>query len=749
MKKTSGLNLTRYSSPRQKQQKKQVAAAVGVGLCVMVIVIPLLETKYGHGFVQRTIACLLPNNNHPRTGYKSEKTVLSLALIPPAQRAGELEAIANGVKSRESARARYLLASDLLAQQQGQKAADLLERLECDYSLLAPHIRVKRAQAYESIADKAKATEEWEKLLQYFPDSPVAAEALFALGKKNREDWKDVIAKYPTHPRTQEMVRLWLQDNPNQRDLLLLLTKNGFDTPGISEVLDKLVSLPSSIEGKPVEPLKPEDWEMIAQGYWKDKKYKQASAAYAKAAPTSRNAYLVAKALQLAERRTDANLAYKKMVKSFPDGKETGIALLEIGKIEPSIEAVPYLDQVINKFPDQAPEALLVQAEALDHLNNSQAAAQARELLLNKYGNSDAAAEYRWNMAQKEANAGNVEAAFQWAQQILNQSPNSDRARQAGFWAGKWALQLGKQEEAKAIFQQVVTKYTQSYYAWRSARFLGWDVGDFTNLRQMKPEVVGLTELPLLPIGSAALKELYQLDQDQDASTLWQAEFQNRQKPTVAEQFTDGLIKEAVGDYISGIDQIAKLEDRETPAEQAEFQSLKQQPIYWYALYPFPYLETIQTWSPKRQMNPLLVVSLMRQESRFMPTIKSSAGAVGLMQVMPAVGAEVARSIDLKEYSLENPNDNINLGTSFMAFSHQRYKDNSLLALASYNGGAGNVGQWVAKEPLNDPDQFVENIPFPETRDYVKQVLGNYWNYSRLYNPSIRQLVTEQGVTLK
>ena len=744
MKQKSSLNFSGYRLSRQKLQKKRFTVAVSLGLCALLIGLTMLDAKYGRAIAQRTIACLWPLKSRASTGYKSNTTVSALALTPPEKRAGELEAIANGEKSRESARARYLLASDLIQQQQAQKAVDLLEGLECQYSPLAAQIGQKRAQAYQLMGDKALATAEWQNLLKYYPDSAVVPEALVALGKQNEQDWKSAIAKYPSHPRTLEMVRAWLKQNPDRRDLMLLLARYAYQEPGISVVLDNLVSQPTSIDGKPLDPIKPEDWEAIAKGYWNDRKYSQASAAYAKAPPTPRNAYLVARGLQLAQKETDANIAYKKMVQDFPKAKETASALIQIADIEPSIEAVTYLDQAIGQFPEQAGEALLEKAKALDHLSNSQAAAQARQLLLSKYGNSDAAAEYRWNMAQTSADAGNVQTALQWAQPILTENSNSDLARQAGFWVGKWATRLGQPEEAKSAFQQVLRKYPYSYYAWRSAVLLGWDVGDFKTLRKIKPELALPTERSELPLGSNALKELYRLNQNQDAWTLWQAEFQNRIKPTVAEEFTDGLLRLAMGDYLSAITEISTIEDRDTPSEQKEYQTLRQKPIYWYALYPLPSVELIQTWSQKRQLNPLLVVAVVRQESRFMPKIRSHAGAVGLMQVMPDIAKVVANKINLKQYSLENPNDNVNFGTWLLDENHQIYKNSSLLAVASYNAGSGNVTQWMKEKNFADPDEFVENIPFIETRDYVKQVFGNYWNYLRLYDPKVNEMVNRE-----
>ena len=131
----------------------------------------------------------------------------------------------------------------------------------------------------------------------------------------------------------------------------------------------------------------------------------------------------------------------------------------------------------------------------------------------------------------------------------------------------------------------------------------------------------------------------------------------------------------------------------------------------------------------------------MRKESTFNPTIDSTVGAVGLMQIVPPTAKWVAGQIQLADYSLTNPQDNINIGTWYLKHNHHRYQDDSLLAVASYNAGTGNVNAWLNWYDINDRDRFVEQIPFPETKDYVEGVFGNYWNYLRLYNPEIRQQV--------
>ncbi|WP_051035413.1 lytic transglycosylase domain-containing protein [Crinalium epipsammum] len=405
------------------------------------------------------------------------------------------------------------------------------------------------------------------------------------------------------------------------------------------------------------------------------------------------------------------------------------------------------LDQVKAKFPERASQALSTKAEMLVASKNPQAAQQDLQLLLTKYGNSEAAAEYRWKQAQAKAASGDLQAASQLAQTITVENPKSQYAARATFWSGKWAKILGNEKQAKEMFEKALANYPQSYYAWRSAVYLGWDVGDFTTVRQLSPEIVRPTARSQPPVGSETFKELYQLGQDSDAWTLWQTEFQNRLQPTVSEQFTDGLLKLKLGKHQEGMAQISQLEDRETPAEQAEYQAIRGKMTYWRSLYPFPYIDFIERWSQQRQINPLLVTALIRQESRFEPAIKSPVGATGLMQLIPTTAAAEAKTENLQQYSLTNPKDNIQLGTAYLATTHKHYNNNSLLAVASYNAGPGNVSNWLKQKLPTDPDEFVEAIPFEETQGYVKNVFGNYWNYLRLYNPEVSQQLAQHSAS--
>jgi soluble lytic murein transglycosylase len=712
--------------------KRPIPLLIGVSACALAIgTFGPMTNWMGFGTSQPAVVS-------PATA-NSEAQVRMLAMLPAAARSPQLEAIAQQQSSLTRSRARYLLAKDLIEQNHAAKALTWLDGLEADYPVLAPHIVMLRAQAYQLVGDESKAAGNWQDLLKRYPHDPVAAEALYILGKEKPEYWDKAIAQFPSHPQTIEIARSRLKENPNQPELLLLIAKHGLYLKDYGSIVENLAQRFATT-------LKPADWETIAFGYWEKQDYGKAAIAYAKATPTPRNLYRQGRGLWLDGKIPAARIAYQQLVNQFPDGGEdTSLGLIRLSRLSDPKEALNYLDRAISKFPDRAPEALLDKSKILDQQGSEKSASQTRQLLLQKYSNSDAAAELRWTLAKQAAKAGNLKIAWQQARDITNNNPDSELAPEAGFWIGKWAQKIGSQEDAKKAFEYTISRYPESYFAWRSAVFLGWQVGDFTTLRSLSPNVLQQTQRPEPPAGSEALKELYQLGQNRAAWKLWQVEFKNVMKPSVIEQFTDGLMRIGVGDNLDGLWMISSLRQREEPAEKAQYLSIRQQPTYWQSLYPFPYLETIVKWSGERRLNPVLVTALIRQESRFMPSIKSGVGATGLMQVMPDTGDWIAKKIQLKNYSLENIDDNIKLGTWYLDHTHDEYKNNSMLAVASYNAGPGAVGDWLQKFGFNDPDAFVDQIPYDETRGYVKSVFENYWNYLRIYNPEISQLMAQHS----
>ncbi len=735
-----------------KQRRTKIVLIAGAGLTSLVLGALVSAAKLSE-FVPDWLARLQSGSQQAEAELQSPdpSAVLPLVAQSPQERAAALQGLAQGKKSVDQFQARYLLAADLIQQGNGSAALPLLENLEQDYPRLGAYVLMQRARAYAASggsapADLEKAKATWQDLLQRFPKEPVTAEALYVLGQTDRQYWQQAIAQFPAQPRSIEIAKTLLQENPNQPQLLLQLARYGQAIPAHKPWLDRLVQTYAA-------DIEPADWEAIAFNYWEQGRYGSASRAYVNAPRTALTTYRIGRGAHLDSRRADAIPAYRQTVQDFPNTPEAGLSLTRLAQLAATPEEqIPYLDQAIRYYPDRAGEALQTKLALLEkELNSPVAAAQTQKILLAEYSQSDAAAELRWSMAEEKFAAQDIAAAWALARQITQDNPDSPYAPEAAFWIGKWAKQLNKPQEATQAFEYVLSRYPESYYAWRSAVMLGWDVGDFTTVRRKIPTVQGVGDTrsaqashrPMPLAGSDTLKELYQLGQVQDALALWQVEYTNRMQPTVAEQFTDGMIRLSAGDNLEGIYQVSSLANRTEPDDRAQYKALRQQSAYWKTLFPFLFTQPIQQWSQAQQINPLLVTALIRQESRFEPKIESSAGAKGLMQLMPDTASWVADQVPLTAYNVENPSDNIRLGVWYLDYTHQTYSDNSLFAVASYNAGPNAVAGWIDRFGFTDEDIFVEQIPYPETKGYVESVFSNYWNYLRLYNPEISaQLAT-------
>ncbi|MBD2100891.1 transglycosylase SLT domain-containing protein [Leptolyngbya sp. FACHB-261] len=670
----------------------------------------------------------------PRNTTDTGATFRQIAQLSTTEQISRLEQLArNGRSETERSRARYRLADLYLQLNRPAEALPSLEGLERDYPMLADQVLLLRARAYTAARNPGQAQAVWEQILTEHAQSPVAAEALYALGRSNRNYWAQAINQFPAHPRSGEIARTLLAQNPNQPELMLLLARYSPERKTTVPVLDRLVRSYASR-------LRAEDWEAVAFGYWQNRQFAKAASAYARAPQSARNLYRAGRSLQLSGDSRRAYSYYTRVATQFPNDVDAGNALLRIPGVTTAQNALPWLDQAIANHPTRAAEAVLAKAKVYDRSNSAQAASAARNLLLSRYANTEAAAELSWELARARAQRGDLSGAIQQAQAVASAAPaDSETAPQLMFWAGKWSQRLGQADRARGFFQQVLNRYPQSYYAWRSAGLLGWPVGDFLNARRVAYSIQPPSR-GNLTAGSTQVQELYLLGSGIDAWQRWQAELPERINLSVAQQFTDGLLRLEVNDNLEALDQISSLLWQDIPSEQrSNLEALKQQPYFWEALYPMQYREGITTWAQSRNLNPLLVMALIRQESRFEPNIRSSAGATGLMQVMPGTGDWIASKIGLGSYSLSNPNDNLKLGTWYLDYTHREYSNNSMLAVASYNAGPGNVSSWVRRFGLRDADEFVESIPFSETRGYVKLVFENYWNYLRLYSPDIHQ----------
>jgi len=157
---------------------------------------------------------------------------------------------------------------------------------------------------------------------------------------------------------------------------------------------------------------------------------------------------------------------------------------------------------------------------------------------------------------------------------------------------------------------------------------------------------------------------------------------------------------------------------------------------YWETLFPRPYWTDLKRYSSANDLDPYLVASLIRQESEFNPGAISRANALGLMQVMPVTGKKLAKEVKMKGFSPELllvPNTNLQLGTKYFKDLLDHFNGQPEYALAAYNAGSDRVESWLAEGKFRDAPEFVESIPFTETREYVQAIMRNASVYKKLY----------------
>lgn len=153
-------------------------------------------------------------------------------------------------------------------------------------------------------------------------------------------------------------------------------------------------------------------------------------------------------------------------------------------------------------------------------------------------------------------------------------------------------------------------------------------------------------------------------------------------------------------------------------------------------IYPIKYSEYVEKYSEENGLDKYLVYALIKAESNFNPDATSSSGARGLMQLMEETAIERSNIIEnqsVEAYDLYDPETNIKLGTSYLAYLIDLYDGNYILAVTAYNAGMGNVEDWITEGIIEKDGSDIENIPYLETNNYVRKILKNYQMYKEIY----------------
>ncbi len=208
---------------------------------------------------------------------------------------------------------------------------------------------------------------------------------------------------------------------------------------------------------------------------------------------------------------------------------------------------------------------------------------------------------------------------------------------------------------------------------------------------------------------------------NQEAWETWRSEVSNA-TPSPQQLLLEGRLRLGVNDHWTGLSRLWRSSLRLVSPACETRQQLHN------SLHPRPLLPLFLAASEREEVRLELLLAVARQESRFSPGVASPVGAVGLLQLMPTTAAEVADE-KLSAAELREPNRNAVLGARYLRGLLDQWQGNPWLTVASYNAGPGAAESWVSDELVEDPELWVERIPYPETRLYTKKVLGHLWAY--------------------
>ncbi len=286
---------------------------------------------------------------------------------------------------------------------------------------------------------------------------------------------------------------------------------------------------------------------------------------------------------------------------------------------------------------------------------------------------------------------------------IAAMAPAEREAEEWQYWRAVALQRLGRAADAQLAFATLSQE--RSYYGFLAADELGQDYA--LDSSQLAADDAALTAVADKP-GIVRARELFFVGLDSRGRSEWDAAVRHLDR---AEKLQAAILADRWGWHSRAI---------ATAASLGQYDDLS-------IRYPLPWQQQFESFSSAANISPTWAYGIARSESLFMRDVRSSAGAIGLMQLMPATGKQVARDIRLP-YSglstLTDPESNIRLGTSYLGQMAERFGGNPVLATAAYNAGPHRVDRWLPEQASEDARVWIENIPFNETRTYVKRVLS-------------------------
>jgi soluble lytic murein transglycosylase len=353
-----------------------------------------------------------------------------------------------------------------------------------------------------------------------------------------------------------------------------------------------------------------------------------------------------------------------------------------------------------------------------------------------RFPNGGRASYAHWKVAWLGLRQGRNDEAKQEFEQQLALYPASGEVPAALYWRARLAEEDNELEKARAYYQKLSERFRNFYYAELARQRLKVlkptsDPVQYALLDRVPPldtakvtasdpptDDLHVQKAHLLENGGLvdfAVREIQAATNDEDGNWML--------AETARLYQGSGRYDRAIEVMKHGVPNYFAVDVPELPR------------TYWEALFPKAYWGDLKRFSTQNELDPYLVAALIRQESEFNPNAISRANAVGLMQLLPVTGKKVAKEVKMHHFNpsqLYTPTVNLQLGTRYFKSMVDKFGSFEY-ALAAYNAGSDRVQDWLADGKYRDPQEFVESIPFTETREYVQAILRNENVYKQLY----------------
>ena len=674
----------------------------------------------------------------------------ALALIDENNHTAALEIL---IKIQDnSPEIKHIIANCYTKNEAWEEAAKYYGQTISTEYVLSNYTTYHLAKCYQSLEDYEKSVQYYQMLVNDYPESPHFSEAKFQIAKihQQQENYHSALeildnlsqekgSNY-TREATFEMARIHEERQDWQKAKTLydkLISQNTSDLIALTSLNQLEKSVLRSAKLRVTRKQLMDQGEILYKNLRLTdalKKYRRITTGYQDEL-TTQAMYKIGKTYFRQRKYTRAISEFKKIKSYMAGAGYFTSALYQIGRCYRRLNQHQTARQHFSSFSKKhnwskfADDALYHQARLYEVDSDTKSAIKLYKEMIELYRQSELVPRAYWRIGWIQFKAKKYDDCITTFQQLVSLFPQNGWSLAADYWIAKVQEKQKNWDNAEKNYQRI-NKSRKWYYG----NLAGYRIESST-----KSNLISHQEN----------------SEDEHWKNIGRNKTTRTKKLMDLKLYADAIIELKTVINTKGSNQrdnyynlaicYEKLEDfkkahyyAEMLAKFWEVQKGKQIPTELLRmLYPLHYKDLINKHATKYKIDPFFVSSMIREESRYNPSVISPAGARGLMQIMPQTGRYISKQIKMKPFHQEmlfRPEVNIQLGTWYMKNLMTKFGNSMELTSGAYNGGANRIKRWQKNLKTTDIEEFIEEIPIDETRRHIKKVIDSYRIYKRLYS---------------